>query len=584
MERYAHLAAQALNSILSQPLKATDLEIPQDPNLGDFALPCFKLAKILKKAPPLLATELATTLIQKNALPPQITAQAAGPYLNFKVNPTELSSTLLKEILTGSEMGSYGKLPEKSRGTWVLEYSSPNIAKVFNIYHLRPTALGAALDRIGRFRGFNMVSINHLGDWGTQYGKLAVAFGMYKDTLPPAEKLTVKDLVQIYVRFHEASEQDSTLEERAREAFVKLENGDPEITSLWKQCLQIAIKDFNHLYQRLNVQFDHIWGESHYKDLLIPLLNSLRKSGILIQSEGAWIVPVTDEQGNELTPCILQKSDGATLYATRDVAAAIYRYEKFHFDRMTYIVGGEQKLHFQQIFGVLKKMGLPWYQKCEHIPTGLYRFKDQKMSTRKGVFITLEEVLDLAKERVRALLSKREHTVQPSDIELISEAVALGAVVFHDLHTDPARDVEFEMDRVIDFEGETGPYLQYAHTRCLSILRKARESGELPPQSEYVEFNPNVLSKIQTQEEILLLKTLGQFTIHLERALRFSKASQLAHYLIDVTRVFGAFYRECRVLGESPELTQARLMLVEATRRILARGLSLLGIPQPERM
>ncbi|MBU6376559.1 MAG: arginine--tRNA ligase, partial [Bdellovibrionales bacterium] len=332
----------------------------------------------------------------------------------------------------------------------------------------------------------------------------------------------------------------------------------------------------------IGVKFDHIWGESHYKDLLTPMLADLRKKSILVESEGAWVVPVTDREGKELPPCILEKSDGATIYATRDVAAACYRFEKFSFDRMTYIVGGEQRLHFQQVFGVLRKMSLTWEPRCEHVPTGLYRFKDAKMSTRKGNFVTLEDVLELSRNRVKEVLSAREGLkLSSSEMEAMVEAIGLGAVIFHDLHSDPARDVEFDVDRVVDFEGETGPYLQYAHTRCLSILRKARESGEL---SGEIVFRPDWTSELQVAEEISLLKTLGQFPLHLERSLTFAKASQLAHYLIDVTKAFGAFYRECQVLGQGPARTGARLMLVEATRRILGQGLGLLGVPLPERM
>ncbi len=398
---------------------------------------------------------------------------------------------------------------------------------------------------------------------------------------------TIQDLVNIYVKFHQAVEKDPSLEEKAREAFRKLEQNDPEITALWKKCLDISLKEFLRVYDRLGVKFDYIWGESHYKDLLDPLLEDLKKRGLLVESEGAWIVEVTDENGKELPPCILQKKDGATIYATRDVAAAIYRAEKLHFDRMTYIVGQEQKLHFQQVFAVLRKMGFEWANRLEHIPFGLYRFKDAKMSTRKGNFVTLEEVLELAKERVRALMTDRASqnpetgraVANAQDLESVAEAVALGALVFHDLHTDPVRDVEFDLERAVDFEGETGPYLQYAHTRCLSILRKASEAGH-----PGVAFDERLLPKLTAPEELALVKTLGQLPIHLERSLVFAKASQLAHYLIDVTKAFGTFYRECHVLGEDQELTRARLMLVEATRRVLAQGMRLLGIPRPERM
>lgn len=582
MQRFAEVAAKALNQVLEHPIAAAELEVPPDPKLGDFALPCFKMAKAMRKAPPQIAQAIAADLQAKGLVPPGLTVSSAGPYVNFTVDPELVFQALIGDILkkdAADPLGDYGRTTPKSKGSWVLEYSSPNVAKPLNIYHLRPTALGAALDRVGRYRGYDVISINHLGDWGKQYGMLVVAFKRFGISLD--SKLTMKELVELYVRINAETEKDPTIEEQARDHFLKLEKGDPEITAFWKKCVDVSIAEFNRQYARLGVHFDHIWGESYYKDQLQPLLEDLRKRGLLVESEGAWVVPVTNAEGKELPPCILQKSDGATIYATRDLAAAIYRYGKFHFDRMTYIVGAEQKLHFEQVFGVLRKMGLDWVSKCEHVPFGLYRFKDAKMSTRKGNFVTLEEVLELAKERVATLMSERaKASGTPEPTNEITEAVAIGAVVFHDLHTDPVRDVEFDLERVVDFEGETGPYLQYAHTRCLSILRKAREE-----KSVQLELTPRILSRLGKPEELQLVKTLGQLPIHLERTLAFAKASQLAHYLIDIAQVFGAFYRECKVLDDAdPELTKARLLLVDATRIILARGLSLLGIPLPEKM
>lgn len=595
MERFAGIAVNALNQVLETPIQSTDLEIPPDPKLGDFAFPCFRLAKQFRKGPPQVSQQIVADLQARKLVPPGLTVASVGPYVNFTVSADEAMKVLLKDILAGPEQGAYGSLTPNSRGSWVLEFSSPNVAKPLNIYHLRPTALGAALDRIGRYRGFKVTSINHLGDWGKQYGMLTVAFRIFGKSLE--SDLSMMDLVDLYVKVNALAEKDPSIEEEAKQAFVKLENGDPEITALWKKCVEISVREFDRSYSRLAVKFDHIWGESFYKEQLTPLLDELRKSGLLELSEGAWVVPVTDEEGKELPPCILQKSDGATIYATRDVAAAIYRFKKFNFDRMTYIVGAEQRLHFKQVFAVLRKMGLSWANRCEHIPFGLYRFKDAKMSTRKGNFVTLEEVLALAKERVSQLMLERKQNspsrnvtegleeISPTELEAITEAVAVGAVVYHDLHTDPVRDVEFDIDRVVDFEGETGPYLQYAHTRCLSILRKARETGQSPaPAGGGISFMPEGVSQLQKTEELQLLKTLGQFPLHLERTLSFAKASQLAQYLIDVTKAFGAFYRECQVLGNAPELTHARLMLVEATRRILAQGMGLLGIPRPTRM
>ena len=585
MERFAKLAAQALNAVLPSPIQASELEVPPDPKLGDFAFPCFKLSKELRKAPPQIAQQLVAEIKAKGAVPEGLTVGATGPYVNFTVPAQNVLSTLLKDILAGEGQGTYGSLPKNTRGKWVLEYSSPNVAKPLNIYHIRSTALGAALDRVGRYRGYEVISINHLGDWGKQYGMLAVAFRLFNKSIDSS--LSMMELVDLYVKVNKAAESDPSLEDEARNAFVKLEKGDPEITALWKKCVEISIREFDRVYARLDVHFDHIWGESYYKEQLVPLLDELRNKGLLIESEGAWVVPVTDREGKEIPPCILQKSDGATIYATRDLAAAIYRYNKFHFDRMTYVVGKEQKLHFEQLFSVLRKLGYDWEKKCEHVPLGLYRFKDAKMSTRKGNFVTLEDVLALAKDRVATLMLERAkdpNKPEGAGSEVnpeTTEAVAIGAVIFHDLHTDPIRDVEFDVERVVDFEGETGPYLQYAHTRCLSMLRKARETGAL---SGVPTFSETAVSELKAPEELALVKLLGQFPLHLERTLNFAKASQLAHYLIDVTKAFGLFYRECRVLGDNPELTKARLMLVESTRRVLAQGLRLLGIPVPERM
>lgn len=577
MERFAKLAVNALNQVLDAPITALELETPPDRTLGDLGFPCFKLSKAYRLSP----AQVSASLVEKlKALPAfGLDFQAVGPYVNFTAPTHDVYQSLLSDILKGPGLGTYGQLPKDSRETWVIEYSSPNVAKPFMIYHFRPTGLGACLDRMGRYRGFKMISINHLGDWGTQYGKLYVANQVYR--AGSMEPPTFKELVDIYVRFHQDVEKDPTLETRGREAFAKLEKKDPEVMAFWKICKEISLVEFDKIYHRFDVHFDHIWGESFYEDQLQPLLADLKKREIIVKSEGAWVALVTDEKGKELTPCILQKSDGSTIYATRDVAAAIYRHEKFNFDRMTYVVGGEQKLHFQQVFGVLRKMGLEWVSKCEHIPTGLYRFKDSKMSTRKGNFVTLDDVWTLAKERVDQLLKSREtdRILTPAEHEDIAEKVAIAGIVFNDLYADPSREVEFDVERIVSFEGETGPYLQYAHTRCLSILRKAQEAG-----FKSIEFNPKLIPLLKTNEELMLVKTLGEFPMHLERTLKFSKASQLANFLIDLTKAFSAFYRECHVLGVEKELTEARLMLVESTRRVLAQGLKLIGIPTPEKM
>jgi arginyl-tRNA synthetase len=582
MERFARQAADALSQILPQPVSAAQIEVPPDRKLGDFAFPCFRLAKGMGKSPADAAKEIVRLLTEKRAVPKSLSVASVGPYVNFTVANADALQALLGDILAGSGEGTYGSFTGPARATWVIEFSSPNVAKPFMIYHFRPTGLGACLDRVGRFRGYKMVSINHLGDWGTQFGKLFVANRIYRGgDLSP----TYEELLEIYVRFHQDLETKPELETEGREAFRRLEKKDPEVYAFWRVCVDASLKVFNALYAKLDVKFDHIWGESHYEDQLAPLLARLKRDQIIVQSEGAWVANVTDEKGRELTPCILEKSDGSTIYATRDLAAALYRYEQFAFDRMTYVVGGEQRLHFQQLFGILRKMGKDWASRLEHVPTGLYRFKDAKMSTRKGNFVTLEDVWNLVKERVAVLMKERgaAEGATPDELAEIVDKVSIGAIVFHDLAADPGRDVDFDVERVADFEGETGPYLQYAHTRCLSILRKAAEAGTPLPALTPTNIAAAV-PRLRKDEEIRLVKTLGQFPIHLERTLEHRKASQLANYLIDLVKAYGEFYRECHVLGQAKELTEARLLLVEASRRILAQGLHLLGIPLPSRM
>ena len=576
MEKIAQLILENLKKCLQIPVQFEDLEIPSHPQWGDFSFPCFKLSKIYKKSPQEIAKALSSQLNRQISSEFQI--QSIGPYLNWKISPYFLSSQILSAIFeNSSKEKGYGQLPPHSQQTWVLEYSSPNIAKPLNIYHLRSIAIGAALDRISRYRGHHVISINHLGDWGKQYGLLAIA--LIDANKNENDSLTITDLEELYVNISKRAQADQNIQKRAQEAFLKLEQGDPLISNLWKKCVHLSIQEFQKIYQRLGVNFDYILGESHYQSHLMPLLEDLKKRNILIKSQGAWIVPVEDEKGNPLPPCLLQKSDGASLYATRDLAAALDRYKKFQFDQMNYIVGHEQKLHFQQIFGVLRKLNLPWANRCQHIPFGLYHFKDEKMSTRKGNAISLEKVLTGVKLKIQAKIKDRFPDIKSEDLEETSEKIALGALIFQDLHTDPMKDVEFDLEKMTAFEGHTGPYLQYAHTRCLSLLKKAIQKGYQKPS-----YSPQWIPNFNQEAEILLIKNLGYFPIYLQRALHFHQPSQLCHYLIQLAKTFNTFYRNCPVLDADPSQTQSRLLLIEGTRKILAQGLKLLGIPLPERM
>lgn len=580
------LSPDCVSVVYQRPLQPTDLETPPDRTLGDFGFPCFRLSKNLKKAPPKIAEELLG-LVQPHLDSERVVAKVVGPYLNFQYTP----QALIREVLIPAGTAEFGNLTANSRSKWVFEYSSPNVAKPFQIYHLRTTIVGSALSKIARARGHKVTTINHLGDWGTQYGKLAIALKRYAHELPA--ELTLKDLVSVYVKIHQDMEKDPQIEKDGQAAFLKLEQGDPEMRALWKKCVDISMREFKKTYARYQVEFDHYWGESFYEPHLKPLLADLKSKKILKEDQGAWIVPVTTRAGGEIPPCILEKSDGATIYATRDVAAAVYRHQNLQFDRMTYIVGKEQILHFEQVFGVLRAMGFAWEKTCEHLPTGLYRFKDAKMSTRKGNFVTLDEVTELCTERALQLMRERnsqletEQRLSESEIEVIADQVAVGAIVFADLSTDPTKDLDFDVQRVISFEGETGPYLQYAHTRCLSILRKLEESGVdwKRAQSTPVVDRVQTLLQLNHSAELNLIRMLGRFSEVLDRVLEQRKPSVLATYLIELTNDFGLFYRECKVLNpENAGLTSARAQLVWATKSVLSRGLDLMGIPKPERM
>jgi arginyl-tRNA synthetase len=582
MEQFKNKISKILSDVLGVTVNASDLETPPDRTMGDFAFPCFKLAKAERKAPPAIAAEIAEKLAPHFAGDETLTVKPVGPYVNFSLTEKTIATELLSAAL--KEGVHYASLPARSREKWVFEYSSPNVAKPFQIYHLRTTIVGSSLSKIARHRGYDVTTINHVGDWGTQYGKLAVALKRYEKQLP-AEP-TLRNLVDVYVQIHKDMETDPTIEKEGQANFLKLEQGDPALRALWKKCVDISLSEFAKTYARYQVDFDHYWGESHYEAFLKPLLADLRTRGILVEDQGAQIVRVTTRDGKEIPPCILEKSDGASIYATRDVAAAVYRHEKFNFKRMSYVVGKEQKLHFEQVFGVLRAMGFPWEASCEHIATGLYRFKDAKMSTRKGNFITLEEVNEVCIAKALALMTERnagegEQKLSNAEIEKIADQVTVGAIIFADLSIDPSKDMEFDVDRVISFEGETGPYLQYAHTRCQSMLRK----GGIDLATVQSISKDALGAQIKAPEELLLIRTLARFGETLERTLDQRKPSQLTTYLTDVTRDFGNFYRECKVVDTAnPELTKARLALVAATQNILSIGLDLLGIPKPEKM
>lgn len=566
-----------------------NLEIPPEMKMGDFAFPTFKLAKALRKAPPVIAKELHEKLSANPALTAKYDMVMAGPYVNFSLK----RDVLLKDVL-GSLLLSGDSLAEKKIDkppVAILEFSSPNVAKPFNIYHLRGTMIGNSLYRVYKARGFNTISINHLGDWGTQYGTLAVAYEMWGNDAD-LDKGGIEYLVGLYVRINKELETNAELKTKTREYFARLEKGDPSIQEYWRKFLELSIREFKITYGRLNVHFDHYWGESMYVDKTDKLIKVLKDKELMVESEGAQVVKLDDYN---MPPCIILKADGSTIYHTRDLAAAIYRYEQFHFDRMVYVVGQEQKLHFRQLFKTLELAGFDWASKCTHVDFGLYRFKDAKMSTRKGNYVTLEAVLDHAVERVQQIMADKNSAMSEDERARAAEIIGVGAVIFNDLSTDRNTDVNFDLEKVLDFEGETGPYIQYAHTRCLGILRNAPaeltggiEVSKLldlaAPQPAFTKLFTAAQAKLKEPEELDLIRMLAKLPMVLDQVVDTHRPSTLATYVIDITKVFNQFYRAHKVLVEDAELARARLALVLATQRTLLKGLSLLGMRVPERM
>ncbi len=560
------------------------LEIPPEMKLGDFAFPTFKLAKTLRKAPPIISKELSEKLLTDSKLTSRYDIVSAGPYVNFTIKKDFLLKEVLGSLLLSGDSLSHKE--NKNSPKVILEFSSPNVAKAFNIYHLRSTMIGNSLYRIFKARGYEPIAINHLGDWGTQFGSITLAYDKWGDD-SELSKRGIEYLVELYVRINKEMELDSTLKDTAREYFNRLEKGDSKIHGLWKKFVDLSMTEFNRMYKRLGVHFDHFWGESFYSPYLKNLEETINKKNLLVESEGAMVVKLEDYG---MPPCIVKKQDGSSIYATRDLAAAIYRQEKFNFEKMIYIVGGEQKLHFAQVFKVLELMGYTWAKNCTHIDFGLYKFQNDdgsssKMSTRRGKFVTLEAVLDEAVNRAQVVMTEKAKesgsTLTENEIADAAEIIGTGAIIYNDLSTDRNHDVVFNLERIVSFDGETGPYIQYAHTRCLSIFRNAPKNLNT---SDLNGLHTAALTKLNETEELELIRVLAKLPFILDLVLKDYRPSILSNYLIDITKAFNVFYRNHKVLVEDTEVAKARLSLVLATQRVLNKGLYFLGMKTPERM
>lgn len=568
MKTYHRIIGELFSKVANISLEEAEklIEFPPQEDQGDRGIPCFRFSKTEKKSPPELAKAWAEKIASQK-LPMEISrVEAVGGYVNFHFNMELFSKEIIGHIFNHGD--TYGKGTLEHPETVIVEYSSPNIAKPLSIGHLRSTNLGASIARIFAYRGYKVVRINHLGDWGTQFGKLTVAYRRWGKDFPLDEN-PMEKLFTLYVKFHEDEPNDPSLTTDAREAFAKLERGDAETQKLWEKFREVTFKELERLYSKLGVSFDHYWGESFYVPYLSDLLDSLDKKKLSKESEGALIVDLND---HKLGVALLRKGDESSLYLMRDLAAAIYRQKHLQFSKMIYVVGAEQSYHFQQFFKVLELMGYTWVKDCEHVAFGSISFGDEKMSTRKGNIVFLSDVLDKAKEYALKIVNEKNTNMENK--EEAAEKIALAAILFADISAKRIKNVKFSWEDVLSFEGETGPYLQYALVRTKSLVRKyGAEIRILQNFSIYKE-----------KEEHSLIRALSQFPYALERAEREREPFALGQYLMNLTKTFNRFYNAHRVLDDDKNVTQARMLLVDSTAKVLTKGFEILGIPQLEKM
>ncbi|HAW15440.1 MAG TPA: arginine--tRNA ligase [Clostridiales bacterium] len=551
------------------------IEIPPKKELGDYAFPVFSLAKTFRKAPPLIAQELITDeRLNGNEV---FKVRNVGPYVNFFLDRSYFAADTVSRINEAGE--NFGSSDMGEGKNIIVEFSSPNIAKPFHVGHAFTTVLGNSLSRIYKKLGYNVIRMNHLGDYGTQFGKLITAYRLWGDEKALNED-PIKELLRIYVKFHEEEKEDPTLTDSARENFRKLEEGCPEEYELWKKFRDMSLIVFEKLYKRMGVEFDNYNGESFYSDKIPAVVEDLRSKGLLVESQGAQVVDL-EEYG--LPPCIILKSDGTTIYASRDIAAVLYRHNEYNFDKNIYVVGSPQALHFRQVFSVLKKAGYDFADDCVHVGFGLVKFKDMKFSTREGNIVLLEELLDEAVKKTREVIVENNKTrgqeMSEEEIDDIAEKVGLGSVIYTYVRSGRERDIVFSWDEMLDFEGDTAPYLIYTYARTRSILRKAAQEGIMPATDK------EELSLLTSEEEYSVIKSLADLEDAIKKAASAYEPFMISRQIALIARNFNRFYNNSRILGDSDEkMVRARLALCEANCNALKSGLDLLGINVVERM
>lgn len=543
--------------------KAMELiEIPPQSNMGDYAFPCFQLAKVMRKSPNMIAAELSEKLQPDNILEK---AEAAGGYLNFFVNKKEYIRLLVEEVLEKGE--SFGSSKAGEDKNVIVEFSSVNVAKPFHVGHLFNTMLGSALEKVYKHSGYNTIKINHLGDWGTQFGKLIVAYKSWVDE-EALEKAPIAELFRIYVKFHDEAEKNPALEDEARAYFKKLEDGDVEVTALWQRFKDLSLREFNEIYKDLNVEFDSYAGESFYSDKMDEIVQLLKEKNLLENSEGAKIVNL--EQFG-LPPIMILKSDGATIYATRDLAAALYRKRHYNFHKNIYVVGGTQSLHFNQIFNTLGLMGYDWYKDCVHIGHGLVKFADKKLSTRKGDVVFAKDVMNEAIHKTLEVIEKKNPNLENK--EDVARKVGMGALIYTFLKNNREKDVVFTWEDALNFDGDSGPYVQYTYVRGRSILRKA---GNVPETAD--------LSYLSTEDEFQMVRLLGAFKDSVKEAVERYEPFVVIRHVTEIAKAYNKFYNTHPILNAEENVKNARLQLTKAVVTVIKTGLGLVGIETPENM
>lgn len=539
------------------------LEVPPDREMGDYAFPCFRLAKTFRKAPNTIAEDLAKEMDLPEGFQK---VEAKGPYVNFFINKKELILSILTTV--AQQEDDYGKVNLGQRKTVCIDFSAPNIAKPFHVGHLRSTVIGNALYRIYEALGYNCEGINHLGDWGTQFGKVIVAYRNWGSEKAVKEN-PIETLLDLYVKFHEEAEENPDLEEEARNWFTRMEQGDREAYNLWKWFSSETIQELKKIYQTLNVKFDHYTGESFYNDKMDNVIKELKDKNLLKESKGAHLV---DLEEFNMPPCLITKKDGSTLYATRDIAAAIYRKKTFDFEKCLYVTDYSQNLHFAQWMKVIDLMGYQWSKDLVHIPFGRVTHEGKKIQTRKGNVVLLQDVLDGAIQRVQEIIGEKNPALENK--EKVAKDIGVGAIIFNDLSHSRIKDVSFSWETAFNFEGETGPYVQYTHARAASILRKV--DGDMD-----TDINWEILDQ-KTSLDVLM--RIHGFSEAIIQGKEKNEPSIVTRYVVNLAQDFNKFYNECPILNQEEEVKKARLALVSATKQTIKNALYLLGIEAPEKM